>query len=322
MRAITRDRYGTPDVLRIEDVPVPAVHGDRVRIRVRASSVNRSDWESLTGSPAYVRLSGSGLRRPKASRLGSDVAGVVEDVGPDVTRFDVGDEVFGDILWHGTGAFADQVMISERAPLAPKPPSLSFEAAAALPQAAVLALQGLRGVEAGQRVVVNGGGGGAGTFAVQMAKNLGAHVTAVDNGHKQDLMRSLGADEVVDYTSSTYTGSAEPYDRILDFAAGRSILANRRVLADGGSYRLVGGSVPKLLGAFVAGGIMSRFGSRSLGVLMAKPTVADLVEVAELVVTGAVTPSVGNRFELEGVAEALELLGSGRLRGKAVISVS
>ena len=323
MKAVVYHEYGLPDVLELTDVDKPNVKDDGVLIRVRAASVNRSDWETLTGSPAYVRLSG-GLSKPKRPILGSDIAGIVEAVGSDVTEFQPGDEVFGDIMWHGSAGFAEYVSVPERAPLVHKPAGVSFEDAAALPQGAVIALQGPRekgGVQPGQQVMINGAGGGAGSFAVLIAKSLGAEVTGVDNTEKLDTMRSIGADHVIDYTSEDFAKGGRRYDRILDLAMHRSIFAYRSVLKDDGVYLMVGGSVPRLLQAVIVGGLISKLGSTEMGLLVAKPNKDDLSYLAGLVQEGKLTPAIDKTYSLSETPEALAWLGDGHAKGKVVITV-
>ena len=244
MRAVVYDRYGPPDVLRIENVPKPSPAAGQVLVRVAATSVNLSDWETLRGSPLYSRI--GGLRSPARRTLGSDIAGWVEAVGPGVTRFRPGDEVYGDNLAL-KGGFAEYAIAPESA-LARKPAELTFAEASTIPQAGAIAWQGTDGAGAGHRVLINGAGGGSGSFAIQLAKRLGAHVTGVDNAGKLDFMRSLGADEVIDYRSEDFTRGDEPYDLILDLVAHRSVFAYRRALAPGGRYRCVGGSVRRCCG--------------------------------------------------------------------------
>jgi NADPH:quinone reductase-like Zn-dependent oxidoreductase len=323
MKAIVYQKYGPPDVLQLEDVEKPLVKDDGVLIRVHAASVNRSDWESLTAHPRYVRLSG-GFLKPRDTILGSDIAGRVEAVGRSVTQFQPGDEVFGDVLWHGMGGFAEYVSVPESAPLVLKPTSITFDEAAAIPQAAVLALQGLRHkgeIEPGHVVLINGAGGGGGTFAIQIAKLLGAEVTGVDNTLKLDMMRSIGADHVIDFTHEDFTKRSNGYDRILDFAAHGSILALKRALRPQGTYSVVGGSVPRLLQTLVLGSLISATGSKKMSVLIARPNREDLTYMAALVEAGKVTPIIDRRYELSEVPEALRDLGEGRVKGKAVITV-
>lgn len=321
MRAVVYERYGSPDVLDVREVPEPAVGPGCVLVRVHAVGLNRSDWETLTGRPAYVRLSGSGLRRPRQPILGSDVAGTVTAVGDEVTGWQPGDEVLADTLYFGAGGLAEFVCIPARAPIVAKPAAISFEQAAALPQAAVLARQGLRGVEAGAQVAIVGAGGGGGTFAVQLAAAAGAEVTGVDHTSKLDLMRTIGAEHVVDYTCDDYTRTGRRYHRILDFVGARPIRANRRALQPGGSYLVVGGSMPRLLVAGLAGLVTARVGSRRLGILIARPDSADLADLAGRVAAGTFEPVIDRRYQLAEAPEAFARLGAGRARGKLVVTV-
>lgn len=320
MKALVRDRYGPPELLRIAEVADPVVGEGRILVRVRATSVSRSDWETLTGRPAYVRLSGTGFWRPKGRILGSDFAGVVEAVGPGVTRFQPGDEVLGDTLYHGASCFAELVSVPEKAPITRKPPDLSFEDAATLPQAALLALQGLRAnhpITPGDRVAIVGAGGGGGSFAIQMAKAQGAEVTGVDNEMKQQLMLDLGADHVIDHRRQRL--ARHGYDRILDFAGRRSVFAHRRALRKGGVYAMVGGSMPRLLQVALVGGLLTRFGAKTTRVLIARPNSEDLAELARMAAAGDLTPVIGQRCTLEEVPQALRALGEHRLPGKAAV---
>ena len=239
MKAVVYDRYGSPEVLRVEDVALPSPAAGQVRVKVAATSLNLSDWECLTGRPAYARIGGP--RRPAHRTLGSDIAGVVDEIGDDVTGFGIGDEVYGDNLAL-MGGFAEYALAPESV-LIRKPAGLTFAEASTIPQAGAIALQGTRKAVAGSRVLINGAGGGSGSFAIQLAKRLGAHVTGVDNAAKQDFMRSVGADEVVDYRREDFTRAAPAYDLILDLVAHRSVFAYRRALARGGRYRCVGGNV-------------------------------------------------------------------------------
>ncbi len=324
MRAVVYHRYGSPAVLALHDVEGPTVKDNDVLIRVQAASVNRSDWETLTARPLYVRLSGAGFLKPKRPILGSDIAGRVEAVGPSATQFQPGDEVFGDIMWHGMGGFAEYVSVPETAPLALKPTSITSAQAAALPQAAVLGLQGLLAkgqIQPGHRVLINGAGGGAGTFAVQIAKLLGAEVTGVDSTPKLETMRSVGADHVIDYTRENFTKGGRRYDRIIDFAAHRSIFAHKRALHPEGVYLVVGGTMPRLLQAAGIGALISKTGSRHMGVLVAKPNKEDLSHVASLVEAKKIAPLIDRHYELSEVPEALRYLGEGHAKGKIVITV-
>ena len=317
MRAVVYDRYGPPDVLRVADVPVPAPTAGQVLVRVAATSVNLSDWECLRGSPLYARL--GGLRSPARRTLGSDIAGWVDAVGEGVTRFRSGDEVYGDNLAL-KGGFAEYAVAAESA-LAHKPAELSFADASTIPQAGAIALQGTDGAAVGRRVLVNGGGGGSGSFAIQLAKRSGAHVTAVDNAGKLDFMRSLGADEVIDYHTDDFTRRDPPYDLILDLVAHRSVFAYRRALGPGGRYRCVGGSVRALLRVLVIGGIAGRLTNRRMGVLAVKEGPAHFAPLADLCVAGDVSIHVDCTFGLHDVPEALARVGEGRALGKVVVVV-
>lgn len=313
------ERYGPPEVLEMREVDVPVPGARDLLIRVEAASVNRSDWEGLIGKPLYARM--GGLRRPQGPILGSDVAGRVVEVGSAVESFRVGAEVFGDVMYHGASAFAEYVCVPESAPVVHKPATISFAEASTLPQAAVIALQGTSGrAEPGDRVLVNGAGGGAGAFAVQMAKTAGAEVTGVDNGRKQEFMRSLGADHVLDHTATDYTKTGIRYDLILDLFSERSMFAIRRALAPGGRYAVVGGSVRALLSAVTVGRLLSN-GGRRMGVLMVRPNKEDLIRVGEMVAAGTLRATIERTYTLDEVPEALGHLGEGRALGKLVIEI-
>jgi NADPH:quinone reductase-like Zn-dependent oxidoreductase len=319
VKAMVYERYGPPEVLAMREVDIPVL-GDRdVLIRVEAASVNRSDWEGLIGKPLYARM--GGLRRPRRLILGSDVAGRVEEVGSAVDSFRPGDEVFGDVMYHGGSAFAEYVCVPETAPIIHKPPTVTFAEASTLPQAGLIALQGTSGrIEPGDRVLVNGAGGGAGAFTVQMAKTAGAEVTGVDNGLKQEFMRSLGADHVLDYTRTDYTKRDTRYDLILDLVCERSMFAIRRAVAPGGRYAVVGGSVRALLSAATVGRLLST-GGRRIGVLRVRPNKEDLLRIADMLAAGALRTTIERTYPLDGVPEALRHLGEGRALGKLVIEI-
>lgn len=317
MRAVVYDRYGLPDVLRIEKLPKPVPAARQVLVKIAATSVNLSDWETLRGSPLYSRI--GGLRSPARRTLGSDIAGWVDAVGPAVTRFRPGDEVYGDNLAL-KGGFAEYAIAPESA-LATKPAELTFAEASTIPQAGVIAHQGTDGARAGQRILINGAGGGSGAFAIQLAKRLGARVTGVDNAGKLDFMRSLGADEVIDYRAADFT-RAGPYDLILDLVAHRSVFAYRRALARGGRYRCVGGSVSALLRVLTIGSVAGLVTHRRLGVLAVRQGPARFEPVADLCVAGALTIHVDRTFTLDEVPEALAHVGEGRALGKVVVSMN
>ena len=318
MKAVVHDRYGSPDVLRVEDVPVPSPAAGQVRVRVAATSINLSDWEGLRGSPAYARI--GGLRTPAHRTLGSDIAGVVDEVGDGVTRLRPGDEVYGDNLAL-MGGFAEFVVAPESG-LVLKPAGLTFAEASTIPQAGAIALRGTERVVAGSRLLINGAGGGSGSFAIQLAKRLGAHVTAVDNAAKQDFMRSVGADEVIDYTRDDFTRTAQPYDLVLDLVAHRSVFAYRRALAPGGTYRCVGGSVRALLRVLTVGAMVGLVTGRSIGVLVVKEGPAHFGPLADLCVAGEVSIHIDRTFTLDEVPAALARVGEGRALGKVVVVAS
>jgi NADPH:quinone reductase-like Zn-dependent oxidoreductase len=317
MKAVVYDRYGSPDVLRIEERPVPTPAAEQVLVRIVATSVNLSDWECLRGVPMYARI--GGLRSPARSTLGSDIAGRVEAVGAAVTRFRIGDEVYGDNL-DLMGGFAEYALAPESA-LATKPEALSFVEASTLPQAGAIASQGTAGFQPGQRVLINGAGGGTGSFAIQLAKLAGAHVTAVDNAGKLEFMRSLGADEVVDHHREDFTRT-EAFDHVLDLVAHRSVFAYRRAVARGGRYRCVGGSTSTLLRVATIGALLGRLSGCSLGVLVVQQGPANFVPLADRCVEGDVRIHVDRTFSLDDVPRALAHVGEGRALGKVVIEVA
>ena len=315
MRAVVYDRYGPPGVLRVEEIPVPSPGPNQVLVEVIATSVNLSEWEGLRGSPMYARL--GGLRAPARRVLGSDIAGRVAAVGSVVTRVRVGDEVYGDNLGL-MGGFAEYAVAPEAA-LAHKPVELTFAEASTLPQAGSIALQGTAGVRRGQRVLINGAGGGSGSFAIQLAALAGAHVTGVDNAGKLDFMRELGADEVVDYQSSDFT-RLEPYDLVLDLVAHRSVFAYRRALAPGGRYLCVGGTVRTLLRVVTVGAALGLLTGRRLGVLMVRQGPARFEPVAARCIAGDLRIHIDRTFPLDEVPQALAYVGEGRALGKVVVT--
>jgi NADPH:quinone reductase-like Zn-dependent oxidoreductase len=320
MKAIVYTKYGPPETLQLEEVAKPTPKDDEVLIKGRAVSVNRSDWEGQRGKPLYARI--GGLLKPRHQRLGSDIAGRVEMAGRNIWRFQPGDEVFGDILPR-LGGFAEYVCASESA-LALKPPSMTFEEVAAIPQAAVIALQGIRDrgqVQPGEKVLINGAGGGAGTFAVQLAKMYGAEVTGVDNYGKLDFMRSLGADHVIDYTREDFTKNGKQYDLILDIVAHRSVFAYKRALRPNGSYFLAGGSVATILQILFLGPWIRRTTGKKIRVLAVRPNIEDLDFMKELIEVGKVTPVIDRTYPLSEVPEAMGYVGEGHAQGKVVISV-
>jgi NADPH:quinone reductase-like Zn-dependent oxidoreductase len=320
MRAVVYTRYGSPDELRLTDVETPVPKERHVLVRVRAVSLNLSDWEGLRGKPFYARL--GGLFRPRRHILGSDIAGRVEAVGPGVTRFAPGDDVFADILSH-LGGFAEYVSVPETV-LSPLPAGMSYEDAAALPQACAIALQGIQvkgRVEAGQQVLINGAGGGSGAFAIQLAKLHGAEVTGVDNTEKLESMRALGADHVVDYTREDFTRNGRTYDLVLDLAGYRGPSDYARSLAPGGRYFLVGGSMSTLLRVLVLGPLVGRRGRKAIRVLAVKLGAEHVTPLVELCRAGKIRIVVDRRYRLDEVPEALRYLGEGHAKGKVVVTV-
>ncbi|KAF5435453.1 NADPH:quinone reductase [Candidatus Methanophagaceae archaeon] len=321
MKAIVYTKYGHPDVFQLKEVEKPTPRDNEVLVKVHAASVNDWDWGLLRGTPFMNRLF-FGLLKPKNKILGGDIAGRVEAVGRNVKQFQPGDEVFGDLSGCGFGGFAEYVCARENA-LVLKPASMTFEEAAAVPQAAVLALQGLRDkgqIQPGQKVLINGAGGGAGTFAVQIAKSFGAVVTGVDSTRKLDIMRSIGADHVIDYTMEDFTESGQRYDWILDFAAHHSIFDYKRALSPKGMYVMVGGSTALMFQVLFLGPLISIATSKKMGILAHKPN-KGLVYLKELFEAGKVKPVIDKRYPLSEVPEALRYFGEGHARGKVVITV-
>jgi NADPH:quinone reductase-like Zn-dependent oxidoreductase len=320
MKAVVYTRYGSPDVLRLADVDTPTPRGDEVLVKVHAVSLNASDWETLRGKPLYSRVAGP--FRPRHNVLGSDIAGRVEAVGRHATLFEPGDDVFADILSH-MGGFAEYVCVPERA-LARMPSGMTYEEASALPQAGAIALQGIRDkgqVQAGQAVLINGAGGGAGMYAVQLAKLHHAEVTGVDNAEKLEFMRSLGADHVIDYTREDFTRNGRTYDLILDLAGHRSAFAYRRSLKPGGRYLYVGGSMATLVQVLLVGPLIGTSGGRKIRVLAVRSGAQYLAPIVELCQAGKIATVIDRRYPLSEVPEALRYLGEGHARGKVVVTV-
>jgi NADPH:quinone reductase-like Zn-dependent oxidoreductase len=326
MKAIVRHRYGSPDLLELTNVAKPVVDDDSVLVRVRAASVNAYDWHVLRGRPYLVRML-TGLRRPKSTAVGVDLAGLVEAVGKNVTQFRPGDEVFG----HGGGAFAEYVCAGENN-FVLKPTSLAFEQAAAVPMAGSTALQALRDkgrIQHGQKVLINGAAGGVGTFAVQIAKSFGADVTGVCSTRNVDMVRAIGADHVVDYTREDFTRSGRRYDLMLDIAGNHSLSAVRRVLSSDGTLVAVGAAggpdEQAASGAILVGMLevllVSRFTSQRLLPFLAKRSRDDLIALKELIEAGKVTPVIDRTYPLSETPEAIRYLEGGHARGKVVITV-
>jgi NADPH:quinone reductase-like Zn-dependent oxidoreductase len=321
MKAIVNTKYGSPDILELREIDRPEVDAGGVLVRVRASSVNPLDWHCMRGSPYIGRLTGLGLRKPKGTVRGVDVAGHVEAVGDRVTQFKPGDEVFGGC----DGAFAEYMSGPEEK-FVHKPAGLTFEQAAAVPIAGCTALQALRdhgNIQSGQTVLINGAAGGVGTFAIPIAKAAGAEVTGVCSTRNVELVRSLGADHVIDYTQDDFT-HGQRYDLILDAVANRPLSDLRRALAPTGTLVLVGAGNGKWLGPFVLmlhAVVRSRFGKQRLLFFMANINNDDLAALAELIESGKVTPVIDRTYPLNETAEAIRYLETGHARGKTVITV-
>jgi NADPH:quinone reductase-like Zn-dependent oxidoreductase len=327
MKAVVYTKYGSPDVLQIKDVEKPAPRDNEVLIKIHSASVNAYDWHLLTADIFLVRFMGGGILKPKFTRLGADVAGRVEAIGKNVNQFQPGDEVFGMVR----GGFAEYTCALEDA-LALKPSNLSFEAVAAVPMAALTALQGMRDegkIQAGQKVLINGASGGVGTFAVQIAKSFGAEVTAVCSTKNVDQARSLGADHVIDYTKEDFTQSngaqgaqgGQQYDLIFAANGYHPLSAYKRALTPKGIYVMAGGSKAQMFQAILMGSWMSETGGRKMGGVSAKRSQKDLVILKELLEAGKIVPVIDRRYSLNKAAEALQYLGEGHARGKVVITM-
>jgi len=325
MRALVYCDYGTPDVLTIAHIQKPVPLETQVLVRVRAASVNPVDWHMMRGTPYVMRL-GSGLRKPAVTRTGVDFAGVIEAVGRQVSRFKVGDEVFGG----RTGSLAEYIVVSADRAIVHKPGNVPFDQAAAVGVAGLTALQGIRDrgqVQKGQRVLINGASGGVGTFAVQVAKRLGAEVTGVCSTRNVELVRSLGADHVIDYTRDDFTTRAGAYDVVLDNVGNRPVSACRRVLTPKGRYVLVGGGGPDdhtiigPLGRVASLYMTSPFVTQQMGMFIAELNARDLEWFAEAMATGAVSAVIDRRYPFEQAADAMRYLETGRARGKVIVTM-
>jgi NADPH:quinone reductase-like Zn-dependent oxidoreductase len=326
MKAVVYCDYGVPN-LKLQEIEKPTPADDQLLVKVRAVSVNPLDWHFIEGTPYIMRVMGVGLRKPKDIRLGVDFSGTVEAVGKTVTQFKPGDEVFGG----RTGAFAEYVCVRESRAVALKPANITFEQAASVPIAAITALQGVRDkgkVQAGQKVLINGASGGVGTFAVQIAKSYGADVTGVCSTRNLDLVRSLGADHVIDYTKEDFTKGDQRYDVILDNVANHSLSECRRVLNPNGIYVLIGGGGlnegrwlgPGLTHA-VKAMLLSKFVNQKMGMMLAELNHNDLAYLADLMQSGKITPVIDRSYKLNDLADAIRYLEQGHARGKVVISV-
>ena len=326
MKAIVYHNFGSPDVLRLEEIEKPVPNDNQVLVKVRAASVNPLDWHFMEGTPYIMRAMGVGLLKPNEARLGVDYAGTVEAVGKNVTKFKPGDEVFGG----KTGAFAEYVCVLADRAVALKPANITFEQAASVPIAGITALQGLRDkgkIQPGQRVLINGASGGVGTFAVQIAKSFGADVTGVCSTRNLELVQSIGADHVIDYTKEDFTKSGQRYDLILDNVGTQPLLGFTRVLNPKGKYVMIGGGGPSdqgLIGALarpVKALVLSRFVTQEMGMMFAELNQKDLSILADLMQAGKVTPVIDRTYPLSQISDALRYLEAGHARGKVVITV-
>ncbi len=324
MEAVVQDTYGSVDVLRIAQIPRPEIAGNEVLVRVHAAGVHIGDWHVMTGMPYLMRVMGFGFRAPKVHVRGMDVAGTVEAVGQNVAQFQAGDEVFGTC----DGSFAEYASTPEET-LAPKPTNLTFEQAAVVPTSASTALQALRdagGIESGQRVLIIGASGGVGLFAVQIAKSFGAEVTGVCSMPKVDLVRSVGADYVVDYAHEDFSHSEQRYDLILDMGGNRTLSQLRSVLTPRGTLVLVGGEgggrwTGGAMGRSMRALVLSRFVSHNLRPLSSKPNKADLQYLTQLIEAGKLTPVIDKAYPLSQVPDAISYLHGGHAKGKLVITL-
>jgi NADPH:quinone reductase-like Zn-dependent oxidoreductase len=321
MKAIVYREYGSPDVLKLEEVRKPVPGDDEVLVKVQAASINSWDWDLLRGKPRLFRLL-FGLLRPKYWILGCDIAGHVEAVGINVKKFHKGDEVFGDISGGGWGGFAEYVCARADA-LTLIPDGMTFEESAAVPQAGVLALQGLRDkkqIQPGQKVLINGAGGGVGTFAVQIAKLFGAEVTGVDSREKLDMLRSIGADHVLDYRQEDFTDTGQQYDLILDVVAHRSMFDYMRALRPGGIYVMIGGSVARIFQLIFLRPLIAGTTGKKMEILVHHAN-KDLDFLKELLVAGKIAPVIDRRYPLSEVPEAFQYFGEGLVKGKIIITI-
>jgi NADPH:quinone reductase-like Zn-dependent oxidoreductase len=323
MKAIVYKKYGPPDVLHLEEVKKPAPRDEEVLVKVHAASINAGDWHLLTGDPFPMRLMGVGLFRPKNTILGADIAGQVEVVGRKVQQFKPGDAVFGDIFGLGSGSFTEYVSVPESV-LALKPSNISFEEAAAVPVAAVTALQGLRDrghIQPGQKVLINGASGGVGTYAIQIAKAFGAEVTAVCSTRNLEMARSIGADHVIDYTQEDFTQNGRQYDLILGANGYQPLSAYKRALTPHGIYVFIGGLPAQIIQSLFIGPIMSKTDGRKMTSVMKKANQKDLLVIRDLLEDGKIKPVIDACYPLCETPEAFRYFGKGHTHGKVIITI-
>ncbi|MBD3234317.1 MAG: zinc-binding dehydrogenase [candidate division Zixibacteria bacterium] len=324
MKAITYSKYGSPDVLRYEEIENPIPKENEVLVKIHAASLNAYDWRMLRAKPFIVRFAGGGLLKPKNRILGVDIAGEVEALGKNVKKFKKGDQVYGDTSGTGGGGFAEYVCVSENA-LAFKPESLSYDEAAAVPLGAVTALQGLRDngkIRQGQKVLINGASGGVGTHAVQIAKSFDTEVTAVCSTRNLDMIRSLGADHVIDYTRENFTKNGQRYDLIFAVNGYHPISAYKRALTPTGVYTVAGGSMAQMFQAMLLGPLMSKKDGKKMGAFIAQPNRKDLEFITELINAGKVKPVIDRSYPLSQVPDAIRYMEEKHARGKIVINIA
>ncbi len=323
MKAMVYEKYGSPDVLQFKEIEKPIPKDNEVLVKVHAASVNAPDWRALRANPFFIRFTG-GFLKPKNKMLGVDLAGQVEAVGSNVKQYQPGDEIFGDLYSDGLGAFAEYICLSEERALAIKPANLTFEEAAAVPSAAVTALQGLRDhgqIQPEQKVLIIGASGGIGTFAVQIAKSFGAEVTGVCSARNLDLLRSIGADHVIDYTQEDFTKNGRQYDLIFDIAVKGSVSDYQHSLSPTGIYVLCGFTIAAMLGVLFLGPRISKTGDKKFVYYGGEPNHKDLVFLKELIEAGKVTPVIDRRYPLSEVPEAIRYYEKGHAQGKVVITM-
>jgi NADPH:quinone reductase-like Zn-dependent oxidoreductase len=323
MKAIVNEKYGSPDVLKLQEIEIPKPGENEVLVKVYAASLNAYDWHKMRADPFLVRLMGGGFFKPKDNILGADIAGKIEAVGKNVKLFKPGDEVFGEISESGDGGFAEYVCTTEKL-LILKPAGMTFEEAAAVPMASLTALQGLRDkgeIQPGKNVLINGASGGVGTFAVQIAKAFGAEVTAVCSTGKMEMVRSIGADHIIDYTQEDFTKNGISYDLILAANGYHPLYDYKRSLSPNGRYVMTGGTGAQMFQAIAFGSLMSKSGNKKMGMLLAHPDIKDLTIMIELIETGKVKPIIDCQYSLKEVPDAMRYLEEGHAKGKIVISI-
>ena len=321
MKAFTYTEYGGPEVLKLTEVAKPVPKADEVLVKVKGVSLNKGDWYTLSGTPFLIRLMGAGLRKPKINIIGNDVAGTVVAVGQDVKNFQPGDDVYGE---SGLGAFAEYATLNEKN-LALKPGNLSFEEAAAVPVAGTTALLGIHAsgqIKPGQKVLINGASGGVGTFALQIAKSYGAEVTAVVSTRKMDMVRSIGADHVIDYTKEDFTNNGRKYDIIFGINGHRQLSEYKRALTPDGIYVCIGGTMKQVFQSMLLGPLLSltsRQKIKNMG--MARAYHSELMTLKELIESGMIFPVIDRCYPFGEIAEAFHYMSQGRARGKVVLSL-